>query len=377
MWTPIWHQAITRSLRDGKAFGSNKTVIYTVHSPFEGNRLRIRFSNRFGTIPYEIGAMRIIIAGKAFPVTLEGKNSFCIPTGSCPVSDELSLSMPAGSDLEIRLYYTTPINDCNMIEEGATLLPGNQTETASYGMKKPFLAKLLGAYNAIPAIESIEVFTEKPVHSVVAFGDSITAMSRWTKPLAKRLEQAYHGDFVLLNSGITGNCLLYEPKGYFGPIFGEKGQVRFKRDVLEIPGLHTVIIGLGVNDVSYCTEENRALINFPAFSGEITRMVNILHERKVRVVMQTITPRLGVSRTMGKFTHDMEQLRLAINGWIRSADIFDYVFDADAVVREEHGDGFYYAEGLHKGDHLHPNTKGGQKLADAFDLKKLTGRDTI
>ncbi len=31
---------------------------------------------------------------------------------------------------------------------------------------------------------------------------------------------------------------------------------------------------------------------------------------------------------------------------------------------------------VHAGDHLHPNARGGQKLADAFDLGKLTGKET-
>lgn len=60
---------------------------------------------------------------------------------------------------------------------------------------------------------------------------------------------------------------------------------------------------------------------------------------------------------------------------LTSAGIFDYVFDAEAVVREERPDGFYYAEGLHQGDHLHPNARGGKTLADAFDLEKLTGKE--
>ncbi len=34
----------------------------------------------------------------------------------------------------------------------------------------------------------------------------------------------------------------------------------------------------------------------------------------------------------------------------------------------------FFGEGLHQGDHLHPNAKGGKMLADAFDLEKLTGR---
>ena len=68
-------------------------------------------------------------------------------------------------------------------------------------MKKPFLAKLLGACNGIPSIEAIEVLTETPAKAIVAFGDSITALSRCTKPLAARLYEANPGEFALLNSG--------------------------------------------------------------------------------------------------------------------------------------------------------------------------------
>lgn len=109
--------------------------------------------------------------------------------------------------------------------------------------------------------------------------------------------------------------------------------------------------------------------------GAITHMVEELHRCGVRICMQTIAPRLGVARTMGRYDRNMETLRLKLNDWIRSAGIFDCVFDAEAVVREERPDGYYYAEGLHQGDHLHPNARGGQKLADAFDLGKLTGKD--
>ena len=374
MWNPIWHQAMTQSLLNGKAFGSNKTIIFTIHSPIDGTKLRIKFSNRFGKVPYEIGSMRVNIHGQSIPVTLNGETAFDIPIDGCIYSDEIPLAIPIDTNFEIRLYYKNPINDCNMIEEGASLLSGNQVDSSYFDTKKPLLARILGSYNAIPTIETVEVFSEQSTKSIVAFGDSITAMSQWTKPLAKRLETTNKSEFVLLNSGISGNCLLYEPKVFFGPIFGEKGSTRFQKDVLDIPNLHTVIIGLGVNDVAYYKDENKNVINLDTYMREIIRMVNILHEKDVRVVIQTLTPRLGVSRIMGVFTPEMERLRLLLNDWIRSAGIFDYVFDAEAVVQEQLADGIYYREGLHKGDHLHPNAIGGQKLADAYDLNKLTGK---
>lgn len=376
-WAVIWHQALTGSFLKGKAFGWNKTVVFNIKSPAAGSALRLQFGNRQGNAPYEIGAARLFAGGQDRAVRMDGKESFLIPVGGIYRSDPCEISVAPGEDIEIRLYYTNAILDSNMIEEDANLLPGDQTAGKGHErLKKPFLAKLLGAYNAIPAIEAVEMLTEAPLKAIVAFGDSITALSRWTKPLSDRLAKAFPGEYALLNSGISGNCLLYEPEGTFAPVFGDKGTARFSRDVLDIPGLQTVILGLGVNDASYLSEKTAGLLSLESYRKAMTEITDALHTRGVRVVVQTVTPRLGVARTMGKYTKEMEDLRLQYNDWIRNAGIFDYVFDAEAVVREEHPDGFYYAEGLHQGDHLHPNEAGGRKLADAFDLDKLTGKES-
>ena len=375
-WATIWRQAMTRSFLNGRAFGWNKTVVLPFPAPASGAQLRLRFSNRFGEGAYEIGAVRVFAGGKSYPVTLKGEERFSIPTGGVTFSDPCELPVQRGETVELRLYYTNAINDSNMIEEQANLLPGDRTgQSGDEPLRRPLLAKLLGAYNAIPAVEAIELLTSEPMRAIVAFGDSITAMSRWTKPLEARLAAAYPGEFALLNSGISGNCLLYEPGGMFGPVFGETGTKRFSRDVLEISGLDTVILALGVNDAAYLKEQTAGQISLETFSCAITAMTDALHQRGVRVVMQTITPRLGVSITMGRYRPEMETLRLQLNDWIRSAGIFDYVFDAEAVVRDERPDGIYYAEGLHKGDHLHPNAEGGRRLAEAYDLGKLTGKE--
>ena len=375
-WTAIWRQAMTRSFLNGKAFGWNKTVSFTIPATTNGEQLRLQFSNRFGSTPYEIGAVRVLAGGRSCTVTLNGQTRFEIPVGGVTVSDPCTLSVRRGEEIEIRLYYTNAILDNNMIEERATLLRGDQTETSgALPFRKPLLAKLLGAYNGIPAVEAVELLTEEPAKAIVAFGDSITALSRWTKPLADRLDAAYPGAYTLLNSGISGNCLLYESEGVFGPVFGDRGVTRFERDVLDVPNLGVVILALGVNDVSYLSENTAAIINPTAYQSAITAMTDALHARGVRIVMQTITPRLGVSITMGRYTREMETLRQQFNDWIRTAGIFDYVFDAEAVVRDERPDGLFFAEGLHQGDHLHPNAKGGQLLADAYDLKQLTGKE--
>jgi lysophospholipase L1-like esterase len=66
---------------------------------------------------------------------------------------------------------------------------------------------------------------------------------------------------------------------------------------------------------------------------------------------------------------------LQLNDWIRSADCFDYLFDAEEIVKEEHSDGIYFKNGCHQGDRLHPNEKGGKMIANAYDFARLTGKE--
>lgn len=374
-WAMVWHQAMTRSFLDGKAFGWNKTVAFELAAPVAGERVRVRLSNRFGVEPARIGALNVLVDGRAYPLTMDGRRTFSIPVGETCYSDTATIEVARGSKVELRLYYLNAILDSNMIEEGATILRGSHVaDKGDLPFQKPLLAKVMGAYVAVPAVEAIEVLTTEPALAIVAFGDSITALSQWTKPLARRLAQAYPGEYVLLNSGISGNCLLYEPEGIFGPVFGDRGVRRFGRDVLSVPNLHTVIFGLGVNDVAYLTDKTAGQISLAAYEQAVCDIVEQLHERGVRIAMQTITPRLGVARTMGVYTREMEELRLSLNDWIREADIFDYVFDAEAVVRERRDDGWYFRGGIHQGDHLHPNAAGGQLLANAWDLGQLVGK---
>ena len=184
-WAPIWRQAMSRSFLNGKAFGRDKTAVFSVSAPVSGDSLRIRFSNRFGAVPYAIGALRVFAGGRSCQVTLGGQQHFAIPAGGVTLSDPCALPVQRGEEIELRLYYTNAINDSNMIEEEANLLPGDQTaRSGNEALRRPLLAKYLGAYNAIPAVEAVEVLTEEPAKAIVAFGDSITAMSRWTKPVS-------------------------------------------------------------------------------------------------------------------------------------------------------------------------------------------------
>ena len=79
------------------------------------------------------------------------------------------------------------------------------------------------------------------------------------------------------------------------------------------------------------------------------------HSRGIAVIGATLQPDQGASY----YTAQGNQVRRAVNRWIRNSGAFDAVADFDAVLR----DPFDPAEMLpayDSGDHLHPNDAGYQ-----------------
>lgn len=373
IWSMIWHQAMTQGLMKGKAAGKKKTFVLPFTSPAEGKAIRLRFLNHKGERAYKVGGVTILSGGRVHDVCMEGKVTFEIPSGKCLYSDPLEMDIRPGEKMEMRIYLPGTVLDMNDISEQAYSCKGNQLhEVEPSRIPMAEIERENGMYSFLPVIDAVEILTEEAVKSIVCFGDSITQQSRWFDPLSMRLSDTYGDEFSLLNSGIGGNTLLYDVRGSLGKFFGEKGVDRFERDVLQIPNLHTVVFALGVNDVAYLGKRHaRKIITFDNFTLYTRELVGMLRSRGVRVVQMTITPRTGFTR--GRFTPEMEQLRVKLNEWIRTADLFDYVIDADEVLASKE-DSRYIAEGLHIGDHLHPNKTGGEKIAAAIDLAKLTGK---
>ena len=74
----------------------------------------------------------------------------------------------------------------------------------------------------------------------------------------------------------------------------------------------------------------------------------------------------------GYFSAEKEQVRQAVNRWIRESGEFDAVIDFDAVTRDPtHPARLLPA--YDSGDHLHPGDAGNQAMAEAIDIAALLG----
>jgi lysophospholipase L1-like esterase len=212
---------------------------------------------------------------------------------------------------------------------------------------------------------------------VVVLGDSTTdgngatidANTRWPDFLAARLAPK---NVAVLNAGISGARLL-------GDRMGVNALARFDRDVLSQPRVKSVVVLLGINDISWpgtAFDPQGIRPSADALIAGYRQLIARAHSRGVRVVGATLTPFEGAlaGTPLDNYYHaDKDRLRQQINAWIRGSGEFDTVIDFDALARDPAHPARLKPE-FDSGDHLHPGDRGNQAMADAVDLDVLFAR---
>jgi lysophospholipase L1-like esterase len=195
---------------------------------------------------------------------------------------------------------------------------------------------------------------------IAVLGDSIAegvgtpddADLRWPDQLARRLPGS-----AVANLGISGNRVLLDDAR-----FGPGGQARFDRDVLSLPGLRTVLVHLGVNDLQQPPSQTDPALLLAGYRQLVLRARNA----GLRAVGATITPFEGWTR----WTPELEAVRQRINAAVRTGRVFDAVADFDAAVRDPDRPS-RMLPAHDSGDGLHPNPSGHAALAAAVDRRHL------
>ena len=91
---------------------NGQTVRQIVHTSLGGERVRVRFSNAYGTSGLVIGSAHVAIStggasissGTDRVLKFNGSPTITIPAGALAVSDPVALDLPALGDLAVSLY---------------------------------------------------------------------------------------------------------------------------------------------------------------------------------------------------------------------------------------------------------------------------------
>jgi lysophospholipase L1-like esterase len=348
-----------------------------VHVSLGGKRLRLRFSNVYGTTPLEIDAATIaksvamgqpeIVAGSMRRLTFAGRESVMIPAGGEYYTDPVDLDHSMGADLAISLHYNdAPARQTGHPGSRATsfLAKGNRVADAAW----PDAEKVVRWYQ----IADIEVEAPRSVGAVSTIGDSITdghgattdRNDRWPDALMARL--AREGVTMgIVNTGIGGNRLLREG-------LGPNVTSRFDRDVIARTGVTHVIILVGVNDLGI---QHRNKEDTPEARAKLVRDLEMgyrqlaerAHAHGICVIGGTILPYTGSDYYQPGPENDAD--RVAINTWIRTSGVFDAIADFDAATRDPAHPERMLPE--LDSDHLHPGPAGFRAMAGAVPLSTL------
>lgn len=374
-WVATWQASPQRVWGAGFLFPTgipdvlrNQTFRQTARISLGGLQLRVRFSNAYGTAPVRIGAASVAGSAGAPPVALsfDGQPGAAIPPGQDRVSDPLALPTRDLQAIQVDVYVPAATRLQTFHWDGrqtSAIAPGNQTGNAALADSTPTTARLF--------MTGIEVEAPAAARSVVVIGDSITDGAtasldhdqRWTDHLAARL--APQG-MAVVNAGISGGRLLRDG-------MGESALSRFQRDVLEQPGVASVVVLVGINDISWpgtAFARDQARPTLAELQAGYRQLIERAHAHGVRIIGATLTPFAGA--LPGTPLDDYhapakDKLRQQLNAWLRREAPFDAVVDLDRALRDP-TDHTRLAPAYDSGDHLHPGDAGNRAMAEAVDL---------
>lgn len=351
----------------------NSTYRDIVHISMGGSPLRVELTNEFGARPLTVGGAHIAVSagpqGAIQPASdhalrFSGQAAVTIPAGGLVVSDPVSMRVAPLADLAVSIYLPDqPINDTTCHADGQStnfIATGNTTTAETLNDSRPIYSWCF--------LKGIDVGArESNAAAIVCFGDSITdgwastrdANRRWPDVLARRLQADPNtAHLAILNEGIGGNRLLHDGAG-------PNAIARFDRDVLAQTGVRFVILLEGINDIGHITEprDPSDIIGAQDEIFALSQLAARAHSHGLRVIGATITPFIGASYA----SPAGEQIREAVNQWIRTSSLFDAVIDFDQITRDP-ANPTTFAPALDSGDHLHPGDAGYERMGSSIDL---------
>jgi lysophospholipase L1-like esterase len=363
-----------------------QTVRQIARTSVGGDQLRVVLSNEFGTRPVTIGNTTVALSagGGAVepatikPVTFGGSATAVIPPGAPLVSDPVDLPVKPLSSVAVSFYLPKKTGITSVHWDGAQTTyisaKGDKTKDADFkpdstDKSRLFLSRILT--------------TAKPGSSaIVFFGDSITdgacstvdTNNRWPDHIAERLQAEGHPDVAVVNEAYSGDRVLTNG-------MGTNALSRFDMSVLSHPRVSTVVMMMGINDIGWPGKDAITPSDPEPTAEDVIagykQIIQRAHDHGIRFVGVTLTPFVDTFKdvpTFGYYTPEKEQLREAVNAWIRANKTADGLIDFDKLL-EDPNNPKHINPAFDCGDHLHPNDAGYQAMAKAVDLSVLVPKE--
>lgn len=388
-WIPVWHYVSPDYNQDIAVF-QNVTQRALFTNNLRGNKVRLRFANLYSNQRMIMEHIAVQTCNRVtgtrsarIEVTCNGSRQIEVEPGGQPYSDEVELPVTSDDDLLVWQYFgrkTILRSVCTTStwqSWQSTQYIGDfyKTEALDFAIKAqlaPALAAEPTPNQFVVGLSEVSVYTDDEVKLVGLFGDSITQMSYFSDNLIEQLYHKYPGKYSVINAGIAGNRIQKNfpdvqnlPGG--GHQFGIAGRDRFLQDLYDGMTPDIVFLMEGVNDCSHSLAFGEP--DVPTATDiyqALVQVATMARDRGSQVMIGTVSP-FGAFGT--PWRRRAEELRCDYNELIRTGTIADKIVDLDAVMRDP-DDSHQMRANLHLGDGVHPNWKGGARMASEV-LKAL------
>ncbi len=371
-WVDAWGTSflpttINGNVGQGALTFDHQTFRLNVFAKLAGSQARVKFTNKFGAEPLQIGAAHIamrangpaIVPASDKPLTFGGSPSVTLAPGEEKWSDPATIDIGQHTDVAISVYINQTIKPTTFHPTGlkTMYLSGPGDITAAESMNKPVRGPT--TTNALYFVSGLQVMAPARTHVIITFGDSITdgaasnidTDTSWPDLLSKRLPALADGTPVsVINMGIGSNRIVSADAA------GPAGVKRFDDDVLSRTNVTHVIVFEGINDISYEHATAAQLI------GADKQLIAKAHAKGLKIYGATLLPILHST----KWSDENEATRAAVNQWIRTAGEFDAVLDFEKAVQDP-AEPLSIRADLTR-DHVHPNSAGYKLIADSINL---------
>lgn len=368
-FTPVYsYKTKNYTLLKMRLNGSKQVL--NIKTLFNTNHIRILLTNIDNPHSMKVRHMEIVVNGKKYPVTVNGKTRFILPPHSEFYSDTIDVNIPLATAMVVITRFSLftkafSASDFNSTKIATSQHYGRFNRNMLLGMKTKAISK--PNVQIVALVKQIEIVCDK--HKTITWlGDSLTNHSHYTQPLQERIFNLDR-HVSILNAGQSGNRLLRDGRNIMKESFGIRAVKRIHDDVFKYNKPNAVVVALGVNDLIH-PGIAVAQTEFPTFEEMIEGyryLLSVIREHDAKAIISTITPFM---KSNVAILDEAEVLRNKLNDWIRTQTEFDLVLDMARIV-EDRNDPSILADAFKGDDHLHWDAVGGQIIADSINVEEI------
>ncbi|MBQ8653585.1 MAG: lipase [Clostridia bacterium] len=361
-WVSVWGNAVSVAENRPERYAKNITLRYPIRVPFAGSALRLTFDNYCGTESVTLNRVTLLAGDTFHPVTFGGAAEATVPAEGNIVSDPVAVQVKAEDVVHVSFYLKdftlmrSVVFTCGPLSEGL-YANGDETENANISINTSRKTHLFYF------LSNVSLLAAEDRHTVVCYGDSITAQN-WPDDLALRCREEGYDRTAIIRRATSGSRILREYHCLTYESYGLKGSRRFLHEV-PTEGADAVIIQQGINDIIHPVGEAvnvfRPMSDLPKVEELIEGLKTYIAQARAmgyRVYVGTLLP-MGGWRTDAPFRQEM---RHAYNDFIRTTDLIDGCIDFDKALRDPDRIDWFLPE-YDSGDHLHPSKAGYRRMA--------------